>query len=83
MLSLLYRESPWRGRPVVSFSLLLCWEGRDIVPFSWKSFDSGRGRMEPRAEKSELPITNLLKAKGDGEERGRNSGECLCSIIKL
>lgn len=53
------------------------------MTFSWKSFDSGRGRMEPRAEKAELPITNLLKAKGDGEERGRNSGECLCSIIKL
>lgn len=40
--------------PAVSISRFLGGGKKDIMPFSWKSFDSGRGRMEPRAEKGDV-----------------------------
>lgn len=63
--------------------ILFFWVGKekDILPSSWKSFESGRGGVEPRAGKAVLSAANLPKAKGD-REGARNLGECLCSVIK-
>ena len=55
---------------------------KNILTFSWKSFESGQGRIKPRAGKAVLSAANLPKAKGD-REGARNLGECLYSVIKL
>lgn len=70
----LYEKGPWRTLILFSHSLCLDQGKGTLSSFSWKPLDSGRGRMEPGAEKAVLSAASLFKAKGDREKEAEIQG---------